>query len=98
MAHTPGPWRLSLTDETLVLAGKQQEVASAHCINYDDDWEMVAANARLIAAAPDLLELLIAARAGLASASDNTDEWQSQCRPMLDAIDAAISRATGTGA
>jgi len=79
--HTPGPWR-----------------AKGHCIETEEysfnwvasvqtsnvpEWE---ANARLIAAAPDLLE---ACQRALAEAvADDQDEWFANMR-------AAIAKATG---
>jgi hypothetical protein len=65
--HTPGPWNVaSYADESNclnVIAGEEKHVdgrTQAHWIaeldtNSDDDFDVVEANARLIAAAPDLL-------------------------------------------
>jgi hypothetical protein len=58
MTHTKAPWRLNAGDETVVMAGSLK-VARAYCggltaINLEE----AEANARLIAAAPDLLAAL----------------------------------------
>ncbi|CAB4162687.1 hypothetical protein UFOVP785_88 [uncultured Caudovirales phage] len=64
MPHTPGPWKVSTTfieggqfpgiyrENAVAQWGKP---AIAHAIDDDPNWE---ANARLIAAAPDLLDIL----------------------------------------
>lgn len=51
--HTPGPWKQHLVDETLIIANDQTAIASTS-IDYDRA-ETAEANARLIAAAPELL-------------------------------------------
>jgi hypothetical protein len=60
--HTPGPWKVK-AHSTAVLAGRKQicshvNAASALTVNMVEDYEIAQANARLIAAAPDLLEAL----------------------------------------
>jgi hypothetical protein len=57
--HTPGPWKLSLPDETAVASFDGAEIAAVQG-DYDDDdvWPVMAANARLIAAAPEMIECL----------------------------------------
>lgn len=64
MSHTPGPWKVSTTfieggqfpgiyrEDAVAQWGKP---AIAHAIDDDPNWE---ANAKLIAAAPDLLKAL----------------------------------------
>ena len=55
--HTPGPWRIHATDETLVIGPDRYEIA---CMsgNYASDYEKMGANATLIAAAPEMYEAL----------------------------------------
>lgn len=50
--HTPGPWDNNAPHEQTIKA-KGKDVATVYCSN--KDWQ---ANARLIAASPDLLEAL----------------------------------------
>lgn len=57
--HSPGPWRLSLTDDTIVLDANGNEVADISG-DYNDPelWPVMEANARLIAAADDMWRAL----------------------------------------
>lgn len=50
-AFTPGPWRVSATDDTLVLGGLREKIATAAMKPTQAE---EAANAILIAAAPDM--------------------------------------------
>lgn len=52
------------------------------------------ANARLIAAAPDMLQMLIAAYALLAG-SYGSQQFEDQCGHMADQLDEVIRKATG---
>lgn len=57
--HTPGPWTLSKTDDYVieaVKAGSPYEVCT-YMVDSDNEAEDLA-NARLIAAAPDLLDVV----------------------------------------
>ena len=54
VSHTPGPWESSAPG-TQAIHYRGQDVATVHCGN--KAWK---ANARLIAAAPEMLEALIA--------------------------------------
>ena len=59
-AHTPGPWRISKLTETAVEDGDGRGICSTGGYQQNFDTERVyqenRANARLIAAAPDLLD------------------------------------------
>ena len=101
--HTPGPWRTkregfsTVYVEARIDGGLIQEVAA--CGPTDAGLEQQEANARLIAAAPELLE---AAKLVLEwyEAEDNhsgTDFYQrmQMCRDSEDAVRAAIAKATG---
>lgn len=53
--HAPGPWRTSLTDDTVIVDASGREVAAVGGdYNDPDTWPIMEANARLIAAGPDL--------------------------------------------
>lgn len=61
--HTPGPWVVGPVDDTVVTHlgkdGVRYEVAAIDGdYNEPDEWPVMEANARLISAAPDLLEAL----------------------------------------
>ncbi len=85
MSHTPGPWRTHLVDSTSVVDATGDEVAWMQgAYKTDSDVERMEANARLIAAAPDLLEALKQVR--LHSAMPHT---------LREQIEAAIAKAEG---
>jgi hypothetical protein len=58
-AHSPAPWRVGPVDDTQVSDATGREIMQA-LGNYDDDAEAMRmeANARLCAAAPDMLAAL----------------------------------------
>lgn len=81
--HTPGPWRVN--GQKSVRGPNLEYIANAN-------WKNGEANARLIAAAPDLLEALIMVR-------DADDDCKSDGLPTIPSIaratiNAAISKAT----
>lgn len=94
--HTPGPWKAaggalvqaSIESETLK-SGRRvaRRVAVAKGLTIEE----VAANARLIAAAPDLLAALELSRE-LDRATCPTAEFQNRVREV---VNAAIAKATG---
>lgn len=86
--HTPGPWVTSATDDTVVIDATGREVAAIDGdYNDPDTWPQMEANARLIAAAPDLLLALREARDAL-NGAPNTVGLHSQ-------INSAIAKAEG---
>lgn len=56
MKHTKGEWRIHDTGNTIDIDSDDDEICFMNCHSYED--EEVEANAKLIAAAPDLLENL----------------------------------------
>ena len=104
--HTPGPW----TMDGLAIDGAdgyQVAEASAWDTPYDSldgfarSHEEAEANARLIAAAPAMLEALTEARAMLVTLLDEHDpQWATQMdggMEQVEVIDAAIAAAKGEG-
>ena len=97
-AHTPGPWRVIIDDDGNPLSGRPSVQASDELdcaiVHWDgfvqEYWRSargdkeIQANARLIAAAPDLLEAL----EGVVRVADRDT-------PEFAAARAAIARATG---
>lgn len=83
--HTPGPWRLHEVDDTRVMGADGSWVADMGG-DYDDalDWPRMEANARLIAAAPDML----AAMKAICS------DFAQQHPLIIDGL-AAIAKAEG---
>jgi hypothetical protein len=99
MSHTPGPW-CTMYHNTTIRGFDGTDVAQihAHIPEHKD------ANARLIAAAPDLLAALQAARAVTAKAALGVNFAQSdpefpdlrgQAIKADNAIRAALAKATG---
>jgi hypothetical protein len=90
MAHTPGPWKVADRFYIFMDDDVACEVAKVCDENIDDDMlGQCDADARLIAAAPELLDALVAMRE--AFLSNGTDSQHSACRMA----DAAILKARG---
>ena len=108
--HTPGPWRIfehSWSDTSVLAEGFDHAVCLLD-INHAteesqaSDEAVMAANARLIAAAPDLLQALNIAAQFMSIASDweiDVAEINGEMRSiyeLLDVVRAAIAKATGS--
>lgn len=64
--HTPGPWKTEIHVKDIEIWNQNTHIATInHHYKYEDQPAIDKANARLIAAAPELLEALIAAVAQL---------------------------------
>jgi hypothetical protein len=95
MTHTPGPWSVARTgDLRLAVYGKSNKhPISVFAVGDTDDTEELPnaeANARLIAAAPELLEALCEARDFIENIGDPTFETELQRK-----VRAAIAKAEG---
>jgi len=96
--YTPGPWRYSTAPQPngcpIIGAGPLMVAMLAHTVNEPAQRETDHANARLIAAAPDLLESLQQLVAESVNPHDGSEyedgEWIA-----LDKARAAIAKATG---
>lgn len=91
--HTPGPWGIRydyVVQAQSFDGGRLVPVAQPYGVN--GDGTDLFANARLIAAAPELLEALEIAQAFMAGFED--DESQAGIQDNLRQIRAAISKAT----
>lgn len=99
MKHTPGPWMVKTTDGRKNIGIESAEVvrmddgatvASVHITAWKQDGRDARPNARLIAAAPDLLEALQNALASCYESADDCDpgSWQ-------DLAKKAIAKAEG---
>lgn len=95
--HTPGPWKVGGDDDDIVVMTGPFFVATIHenCNHGCTD-----ANARLIAAAPDLLEALRASNKAAERIAEfcrksgrdfDADHWQA----IAEAGEAAIAKAEG---
>lgn len=87
--HTPGPW--TVDDNYLCAKVKDETIYLAKIHSWSKDApEEGKANARLIAAAPELLESLEWWQK-LGNEGASSDEWDS-CQRMMDAV---IAKARG---
>ena len=86
--HTPGPWIIEA--QGIYANGGNKRVATAMSHEHEIDWPTTKANARLIAAAPELLETLQAALEALRSSAgfDEISNAKEQARTV-------IAKATG---
>lgn len=99
--HTPGPWVVGPIDDTVVTHlgkdGVRYEVAAIDG-DYNDptNWPIMEANARLIAAAPDMLEALEKAKETI-RAWHGPVAWEiyDRASPEMKMINAAIAKAGG---
>ena len=90
-AYTKGPWEVDRRASTRVTDGADTTIASAGMASRT--MEDAQANARLIAAAPDLLEALKGIYAGVVSGSDRVNINVSV--GAFQAMELAIAKAEG---
>ena len=103
-SHTPGPWRFEQISRSMLADGKGNKF---YVLQDSDGQEVIAdwlkeADARLIAAAPDLLEALRKAEAALSDIGDAEREpgddvaWlERRAAEALPIVRAAIKKAEG---
>ena len=102
--HTPGPWKFDPEDDSIV--GHDVHISIATIDHFDEGGEkgfnfgpISSANARLIAAAPELLEALQALdEAYCRAATSLSHQERAEDRRRLIAARAAIAKATGVPA
>lgn len=100
--HTPGPWNVAYygyTERPVIKHGSQS-IADVRGCELDDTTTHSLANARLIAAAPDLLAALKLALpcveyAEIETASKGQNEAHDKCLSALEWIREAIAKAEG---
>jgi hypothetical protein len=102
--HTPGPWSYGCTDkrhkEFAIMAegGKVGAVFAGFGAHFD--WEQSEANARLMAASPELLAALKGLEQTLRIAAHGTGsasqaDWRDFARAHADACRDAVAKAEG---
>lgn len=93
--HTPGPWEYS-GNSTGAVRAHNDLVASVYGDNGEATGLSMAANARLIAAAPELLGALngILGRYARLVESGDAGNWDCELEPQVIAARAAIAKAT----
>ncbi len=87
--HTPGPWSADSNFEDSCFVGQPDGVAVASMVC--GDGQDMNANARLIAAAPEMLDALEDARTLLCDLA-NGDARRSHSREMHDRLEALLTR------
>lgn len=93
---TPGPWKVHPVDDCTVVASDGSEVAAIDGdYNQPDTWPIMEANARLIAAAPDLYEALVDIEQMIHNCADAPRNPDSLPMMVLHHARAAIAKATG---
>jgi len=105
--HTPGPWSTHLVDDTVVIIPRRplpQKFSTLGHSEVADDEDF--ANARLIAAAPDLYHALddlftdmIIAQGNMRDAAKRDKRWEGcaeEIQPRIDAARAALAKARGS--
>jgi hypothetical protein len=98
--HTPGPWHLSDETNPLIYSDANRGTYVAQVFAYTDGTTGTSrpqadADARLIAAAPELLAVLVGIERSMGWLVDNPDEPLIMSRSDFDAVRAAIRNATG---
>jgi hypothetical protein len=96
MAHTPGPWQVNFRDDTQVCDADGEVRGCAPIAFCKGSHHEARSNARLIAAAPDLLAALEALR--LAREQDKYRSWEKGAPDFNKAealADDAIAKAKG---
>lgn len=106
MSHTPGPWKVKSDYNVFGVGGRLVANSGGHSgsVRPEEIHEENKANARLIAAAPELLEackaLLLALdgdgeMAGILDTTDGYYGWGQVTKDIRDAAYAAIAKAEG---
>lgn len=96
--HTPGPWfltgRMTRYVEARIPSGLIQEVAACGPTEADGGYgETQIANAKLIAAAPDLLEALEDLKREIILSDVDMEYIESHFRPWLNKAESAVAKA-----
>lgn len=100
MSHTLGPWHVDPAYPLSVMASDARKNEPlwlvCNCIgNLDDSPSEEEANARLIAAAPELLAAVENLLDVMDLETDAQKEFSKQTQEIIDAAYAAIAKATG---
>lgn len=96
--HTPGPWSMHLVDDTIVIIPRRplpQKFSTLGHSEVADEEDF--ANARLISAAPDLLDACMAMIEWDDREQDHAVDFNARmdlCRAAFDKARAAIFKAT----
>lgn len=95
MKHTPGPWKVTKPRKSHANGKLMYGLDGPECVSDYEDWGFTEANARMIAAAPDLLEALYTALPFIEDASEDATYNIDKVKLVLANIKATIKKATG---
>jgi hypothetical protein len=100
MPHTPGPWFAGTDEDAHVIYNADESEVVADTLREDGDAETEAANARLVAAAPDLLAacesvLLLIDGRGLGGLDVLGQFYADRCDEEAAKVRAALAKAKG---
>lgn len=84
--HTPGPWKVAKPRKSYRDGNMMYGIVGPECVSDYEDWGFTEANARLIAAAPELLE-------ALRNLVEAATHHQADARAALAKARAAIAKA-----
>lgn len=100
--HTPGPWAIDsdVSTDVIRMDGSRDRIGVADCMSFDGpEIEECEANARLIAAAPDLLEAVLLAHKYMGIVNFDYEESSEQDQDLHTetylTIQDAIAKAIG---
>ena len=79
MSHTPGPWKQSIDNGRVIESGRTKVAIASPTSPPPVAW----ANAKLIAAAPDLLRLLQESVSTLADTRRPIEDWLNEARETI---------------
>lgn len=104
-AHTPGPWRKGKWGGSVVTDEPAPGIAGSDAVDFYGGHliaeSICAPNIAIIAAAPDMLDALVDARAVIVDEREcyfeshrnqATGDFPDDCRPYLDCLDAVIAK------
>lgn len=101
--HTPGPWKVAKPRKSHANGKLMYGLDGPECVSDYEDWGFTEANARLIAAAPELLEALksilaVKPQHGMNPHATGSDPMEVKVGWNVHMIArAAIAKATGGG-
>jgi hypothetical protein len=87
LKHSKGPWEFNGHRQVVFQGAERYRDCDLWDVQYDDKEEMIA-NAKLIAAAPTMLQALVAIKTSLTLGIHTVD------KSILEIIDKAIKKAT----
>jgi hypothetical protein len=89
MSHTPGPWKAVRLAHGWIIGPQPDGVCTIHDNTDGSGFVRKAANARLITAAPDLLEACLEARIAMEAAVGDVAQLDAAIETITNAVNSA---------